>query len=144
MSEKLVINKDMALYSLEKTVEEHGEDHQVDICQYVENVNENYLNYNSPRYVPLCIVGNALFDMGVSVETLRAMDREDYSHRFAGSGLPGLDREKLPFEMTDSAFKILTKAQEVQDSENRYAGTPRGRWGDALKEARRIADSLTD
>lgn len=112
------ITREDALRALEEVVAEAGEDYvyqppnQGLTCVYVADGR------------PSCLVGRALFRLGVSIETLHWLDREfgGFYCRDLNDELP----EKIP--MDESAAIAFARAQERQDA--------RCSWGEALRAAK--------
>lgn len=110
-----VITAYLARKALNEAVEVHGPDH-VAPAEYVESGGND----------PGCLVGTALFHLGVPVSALREMD--DQVVGAEGSEIDGghcLDvLAKHGFRLTDVAARVFKAAQDAQDAGDE--------WGEVL------------
>lgn len=114
--EKIVVTRENAIRAMTEVVKEAGVDHV-----YKQHIGAgcSYVYEGQPD----CLVGRALHKLGVSIETLEAMD-EDFGafYSVVSTHLP----EEL--DITAEAWRVLSLAQECQD---------RGHtWGVALDTAK--------
>lgn len=115
------IDRDTALRLLEKQIEEAGPDYvytapeESQTCQYV--VDDQ----------PSCLIGRALYDYGVPLETLAGWDAPTQVIRKVFD-------ELAPDFLTEDAATVLAAAQETQDTG--------GTWGLALQDAHDIACAI--
>jgi hypothetical protein len=135
----MIIDKDKALELLDAAVAAEGEDRTVAMCVY----------FLPDGVTPNCIVGNALSQIGVTLEDLRYGDggsadtaEKNESHSKSvlnGRGIASLAVEGV--EITPEATSIFDVAQTVQDG--RMGGWDRT-WGYAVKLAHRKATILEE
>jgi hypothetical protein len=122
---KIKVSNSEVMDSLTKIVSEQGEDFiyqppegTLGQCQYVHNGR------------PDCLVGKALYQLGVSVDLLRTLDHE------GGMNIGKVDLAQLGLDMPPEALEALDTAQMLQDGQET--------WGTALQAAKKALEGYLE
>lgn len=123
----LTIDANRAIELLREARDERG-------SEYVYAPDKNsikcsYLNGTGEK--PGCIIGLALHNAGVSLDTLKEIDRYGRIDMVCRM----LTQEEVNFKLSNQAIKIFQQAQTIQDID--------GNWGMAVEEAEKVWQALS-
>ena len=120
------LTPEVALDLLAKAVAKRGEDYVYEKLDYASGLECRYAH----RGAPSCLVGEVLFEAGITLAALVRFDRDEIGNP---SALVDTDSLDIPFA---TAF-ALDRAQQAQDTGKT--------WGAALQAARDyVADNRTE
>lgn len=121
-----------AVASIDKAVALKGEDHVYEMHQGGSGMTCKYAvpSPDGEGYVPDCIVGHVLVDLGVNPDELQYTDDNDHGRIAEGdfSYMTVVAEQEGVFTINDDAANFLARAQFQQDN-----GMP---WGQSVQKAK--------